>query len=809
MTKSSKLNFKANAGIKDIVGRGLIYDDNVAIIELVKNSKDAKSSQSTIRFVNETEQTPESSIMIADDGKGMTIDDIKDKWLNIAYSEKKGKRLDAKTAYAGNKGVGRFSCDRLGSQLTLYTKSLKGNYLKLFIDWTWFEGKDKDDEISSIDLQCEVLSETQFKKEIKPLYEAPFAQGTILKITHLRSQWEKRKLKTLIAELEKFSPSLNDDFDVYLYTNTDYKITDSEKKNDKSDWWKNLNGKINNNILNTLSFKTTYIHSKIDDKGESIVTTLYYQQEKIYWYTLKNPYKHLKNIEVEIHFLDTISKGFFKRRYGLIAGDYGSVFLFHNGFRVSPYGNYKNDWLGLDYWKSQGHGRRLGTRDVIGKITIDDNEEQFAIMTNREGLIKNNAFWELIAYDKENQVSLINGKESYGFVPVIVRQLENFVIKGLNWGKIVDRLYPDNEKVITGNVIDDPERYELEPLSTEKLREACERILTSDWDVQEFDINTNLVQKLSNEKLGDVQSQILKTLEVVEKKDPLDWSSVDKGAIKKTIQEQQEQKELAEQEWEYEAEKRALAEDKKVQAEQKVEEKVKQNLFLRSMVSDDLTNIVSLHHHIGIAASTIDNYISSLVGKIQAGQVISNEKLLGVLGKINQQVKKITTTTNFATKANFNLTGSIINEDLCAYIEEYLLNVCSGLIKVYRQSNKAIKFNFINSGNKVFITKFKPLELSIILDNLINNSRKAEATKIALEVIDISDKKLLMGYSDNGVGIPKANKPSIFDLGYTTTEGSGLGLSQVKELLQKSDNDIYLKNTDDDKAEFIIRFGDE
>jgi hypothetical protein len=32
-----EVNFIANAGIKDIVGRGLIYNDNVAIIELIKN----------------------------------------------------------------------------------------------------------------------------------------------------------------------------------------------------------------------------------------------------------------------------------------------------------------------------------------------------------------------------------------------------------------------------------------------------------------------------------------------------------------------------------------------------------------------------------------------------------------------------------------------------------------------------------------------------------------------------------------------------------------------------------------------------
>lgn len=45
----------------------------------------------------------------------MTLNDLKNKWLNVAYSEKKENILNK--LYAGNKGVGRFSCDRLGKIL--------------------------------------------------------------------------------------------------------------------------------------------------------------------------------------------------------------------------------------------------------------------------------------------------------------------------------------------------------------------------------------------------------------------------------------------------------------------------------------------------------------------------------------------------------------------------------------------------------------------------------------------------------------------------------------------------------------------
>ena len=119
MNEQQKLFFQVNAGIKNIVGKELIHSDSIAIIELIKNSKDADATKSTIRFINE-QKNQDSSLIISDNGKGMTLNDLKNKWLNVAYSEKKENILNK--LYAGNKGVGRFSCDRLGKNLTLYTK---------------------------------------------------------------------------------------------------------------------------------------------------------------------------------------------------------------------------------------------------------------------------------------------------------------------------------------------------------------------------------------------------------------------------------------------------------------------------------------------------------------------------------------------------------------------------------------------------------------------------------------------------------------------------------------------------------------
>ena len=74
-----QLQFKISSALKDLVGKDLIINDNVAIFELVKNAYDAYAKKVEIEFLDD-------KIIIADNGKGMSLKDIKDKWLFLGYS---------------------------------------------------------------------------------------------------------------------------------------------------------------------------------------------------------------------------------------------------------------------------------------------------------------------------------------------------------------------------------------------------------------------------------------------------------------------------------------------------------------------------------------------------------------------------------------------------------------------------------------------------------------------------------------------------------------------------------------------------
>ncbi|MEG6589080.1 ATP-binding protein [Paenibacillus barengoltzii] len=234
---SDTVKFKISSALKNLIGKELITDQYIAIFELVKNSFDAYANNVKITFKDIYTDHPK--IIIEDDGKGMDFHDLINKWLFVAYSAKQDgtedientgdpkssrndyrSKIKNKRIFAGAKGVGRFSCDRLGSSLNLITRKNNPDSIieNIRIDWEDFE-QDSKKEFVDVELFHQVIQDTQMK----------FKHGTILEISNLRDQWNRESLKKLKRSLQKLiNPNQENDVSAFSIEI----IAEEEREND-------------------------------------------------------------------------------------------------------------------------------------------------------------------------------------------------------------------------------------------------------------------------------------------------------------------------------------------------------------------------------------------------------------------------------------------------------------------------------------------------------------------------------------------------------------------------------------------------
>lgn len=757
-----ELSFSTHARLKDIVGRGLIISDNIAIIELIKNSKDAGSPSVKIEFAQSKANPGTTELRIIDTGHGMSVDDVKHKWLNIAYSEKRNNK-PAVGAYAGNKGIGRFSCDRLGRELTIYSKTDADPLVKLDIDWTKFEVDDQDALIGDVKLIARTIDAAQLYAETGV---RNFDKGTILVIRNLREEWGIENLRLLRRELERFIIDPENQFAVSF---NHWKFAPTHE----------INAPIENKIFEELDFRTTSIAVKTVDDGKKLEIELRHDGDFVFRSRELNPYSKLKNVRLNLLFLNQPAKAFFKKRTGYRSVDFGSVFLFLNGFRVFPYGAFGDDWLGIQRRQGQGQKRFFGTRDVVGFIQVDDTEEVFSPVSSREGLVRNLAFQQ-IASSERNIESSIDGETLYGLFHKALRKLEYFVVEGLDWDRIDRTIGDDNdEELLSGNYkFLDGEKPVLETI------DSIVKIRSPDQYIEDVDINLKYLSELARQETREY-ADLIETLEEKFDGTPIEkLLPAEKRDLSKFISRQA--KELAQKD----KTNRALeARNKGMSQALQVEER--RRIFAEFEKTADQTRIIQLHHQVGLVAGALLKRFDRIVRKYREdSNSFSKEDLISVIEAGVLEIGKIQSVTKLATKADFDVSTNRVNADIVQFAEEYLQN--------FKEVSHAwgIDVAFSNPHHLSLERSFRPIELTLLIDNIIDNAGKAGAKRLDVD-IDEFDGGLCFKFRDNGAGLTdRFQVEQLFEKGISTTSGSGIGLSHARQIVKDLKGEIRIENMD-------------
>lgn len=838
-----EVSFSTHAHIKNIIGKELINDDNVAVMELVKNSYDAGATKVIIKFKNLVEdKNKQSELILIDDGMGMSENDILTKWLNIAYSSKKENFTQNNRYQAGNKGVGRFSCDRLGKKLNLYTRQKNGMFIHLKISWKDFEDANRIDiQIQDIPVLIRELNESEFKNETG--FDI-FEHGTIIHITDLNEEWiEFNKKNNLFSDIEIDKTKLlklKNSLERLINPNQSYdeqsfkifiNVIDELNEDSSTPYHEKVTGEVKNQIFDKLDFKTTFIESFISEDGSKIVTELKDKNETIFRLIEKNiDFPLLKDIKITIYYLNPYAKGFFKKQTGIDSVEFGSIYLFINGFRIPPYGDRENDAFGLEVRKGQGTARYFGNREILGRIEINDFNNNFKIISSREGIVQNSSYKQLIR-DSEKQNRKYNG-----YFYTTLKRLEKYVVDGLKWDSIPEDMKEATiqKQIIDGTWNESEEIYRIDKQETLlNSSEIIKQIIfVSPKNIIDLYINEELIKNLieedkekTNKKLQDfiknfgnlstnifdektqkAIKQLTKNIDDVNLSNSFKNILIQKQNIEEELEEEKKSKnelyKLFRNKVRKDRQKAKAKEEKLEEAlknvEQEIQKKEEQVLFLQSIQPIEKSELIKLQHHIGLYAETIEDTILDFKMTLDESDNISKEEIISYLTDISLEAQKILAINKYATKANFLSKSQSINADIIQFISEYIQNIYN--LNTSRDLSVSISNNSLS-----YICKFEPLIVTIIIDNLLNNSKKANAKNV--NIVFRHDDNLIIEYFDNGIGLDKSiiNPSDIFEIGITTTSGSGLGLHHIKESLQRMNKSTIEVTKLDIGIKFIIR----
>ncbi len=392
------VRFSVDASVIERLGRELVARHETAVSELIKNGYDADASSASLNFINVDEEG--GTLIIEDDGSGMTRDQLINGFMRISSTSKIHEPVSPlyKRNRAGKKGIGRFSTQRLGNKLTIITQTKDSQTaLKIVVDWTKYS---MDDDLFFISNKIEEITK---EKE----------QGTKLIIENLREWWSK----TMIKRVYRYAIDVLQPFP----------LSKVKQENDREivDPGFNIHcSKDKNEIASQQSMFYQHalaeIEGFVDENGNAFWTI---NDSKVDATTL-NPIK-LENTENSQGLFSRLDGIRFKAFYfiykaGLIpkqaeryinesAKEHGGIRLYRNGFRVLPYAEPQDDWLGLD---ASIRRRTIlpvhGNINFFGFVEIGDTKEEFVELSSREGLFNNDSYFELVDYLYKSLTSAVN-----------------------------------------------------------------------------------------------------------------------------------------------------------------------------------------------------------------------------------------------------------------------------------------------------------------------------------------------------------------------------------------------------------------
>lgn len=770
--------FRISTYLKDIIGSGLVTNQFVAVFELVKNAFDAHAKRVDLVLDLDHDQ-----MWIVDDGKGMDADAIRNRWLFVAYSAKAEGTEDSSGdyrdeirpagQYAGSKGIGRFSCDTLGKSLVLYSRTSASDVTqKLTVEWSHFEG-DAHSLFHEVPIPVEAVDGFPADGPVT----VPSGSGTVLRIERLRGEWGPRQLHDLRRHLEK----LIDPFGTTRTPPVNIHVIDSSLGEEELS---EFQGPVANDVRDLLTEKTTRIEVALNE-GE-ILTTLVDRGRTIYRIREASPFNNLARAQIvgEVFYLNQSAKNNFTRRMGVRPVKFGSIFLFVNRFRIFPIGEETDDTFGLNRRKQQGTSRYLGTRDVMGRIDVTAPPNMFREATSRDAGLIDDANWR-------DLYTVIRTK--------LIFRLERYVV-GVNWQDKADSYREDASGLSIG-------------ATRSRVTQLIGRLAaTSDLELEYYD---PAVVELFDEDARSLGGALAALVTIAERQG-------DKSLLRRIERARARQAELERSERQArEDARRATAE--RDRASERIARLERQATYLAATQDMTVEQMTLLLHQVLIYSGHIDAAVeralqhsghvdeaSRMLDRVEDAEDVADalaavrvrtKRVMDDLEYILLENDRLTAVAQFAANARFELKTDVLEGDVIAFLNEYVNEVLMA-----HDNSCDVSFE---SNDLTHTAKFRPVDLVVVLDNLLDNAGKHAARLLRIDARrQRGGRATELVVSDDGSGLDeqRVDPERIFDKGYrSSTRGSGLGLYHARQVMQAMGGGLQLDpQREPGRATFII-----
>jgi signal transduction histidine kinase len=418
--QNKSFTFRPRARIMHLLGDQLIRDAGIAVFELVKNAYDADASKCIVTICD-VEEPDKTSIIIEDDGEGMTYETVTSVWLEPGTEfrkeqKEKGIRTTKGRLPLGEKGIGRFAVHKLGKKIRLVTRATGEDEIEVSLDWE------------------EIFSRPIFLSDIpvpvqrrRPVHFTGNKTGTRIVIRGIRETWTRGKIRDLQRSITSIcSPFKNDENDEGDKADENEFQASLVLRPDPEDW---LRGLLDIREIMKLSIfrgsgiingdEITYDYNFMPlpaMAGKITKRKLPSQKAKVFGSMPEDienakPGRRAKQrpINLDDYGIGPVAFSFhiFDREpmvLELATSDKaglrkfldanGGVRVYREGIRVYDFGEPGNDWLDLGGRRVNIPVRRIGNNQIIGAVMLDSKSSAKSLIekTNREGFIENDAY---------------------------------------------------------------------------------------------------------------------------------------------------------------------------------------------------------------------------------------------------------------------------------------------------------------------------------------------------------------------------------------------------------------------------------